>query len=467
MSRSKKIYVLLGTLLAVCLVTFGVSKYEKHKEQIRNSDEIILELASEDVTALSWEYESESLSFHKDDTWLYDEDEAFPVNEEKIQELLELFQEFGVSFVIEDVEDYGQYGLDAPVCKIHIETEDENYDIHLGDYSAMDSERYVSIGDGNAYLVKNDPLDSFELELSDMIQHDEVPTLEEVTGIQFTGTEDYDIVYEEDSDNTYCADDVYFVKQKETYLPLDTSNVDEYLQTMNDLNLTNYVSYDVSEDELVTYGLDEPELTVAVQYTASDEEEEGQDVSFALSIARDPVEKKDETEEKSEEETEEEITAYARVGNSKIIYKIAGADYKNLMAASYNELRHQEVLSADFEDICQVDISLEGKEYTLTTKKKKDETIWYYDGEEVEISEFKNALMALKASDFEEEQPEGKEEISLTVYLDNENYPEVRIELYRHSGDNCIAVVDEKPVSHVDRNYVVDLMEAVYAIVLD
>ena len=33
MSRSKKLSVLLGALLAVCLITFGVSQYEVHKEK--------------------------------------------------------------------------------------------------------------------------------------------------------------------------------------------------------------------------------------------------------------------------------------------------------------------------------------------------------------------------------------------------------------------------------------------------
>ena len=175
MSRSKKLSVLLGALLAVCLITFGVSQYEVHREKIKNSDEIILELPGDTVKSLSWEYNSETLAFHKDGKWLYDGDGAFPVDEEKINERLDLFSEFGVSFIIEDVEDFGQYGLDKPVCTIHLETDDESYEILLGDFSKMDSERYVSIGDGNVYLVKKDPLDYFDATLSDMIKQDEIP----------------------------------------------------------------------------------------------------------------------------------------------------------------------------------------------------------------------------------------------------------------------------------------------------
>ena len=140
MKRSKKLYALLGVLAVICGVTFGVSRYEQRKEEIKNSDEIILELTAEDVTALSWEYDETKLAFHKGETWLYDDDEAFPVNEEKINDLLGLFESFGVSFIIENVEDYSQYGLDNPTCSIHIETAEESYEVELGGYSTMDEQ---------------------------------------------------------------------------------------------------------------------------------------------------------------------------------------------------------------------------------------------------------------------------------------------------------------------------------------
>ena len=163
MNRSKRLCVLAGALLVACAATYGVLRYEEHREQIKNSDEVILEVPADAVQSLSWEYQSETLSFHREDeTWRYDGDEAFPVDVEQISERLELFQAFGVSFIIEDVEDYGQYGLDQPICTISLGTEEKNYEILLGNYSNMDSERYVSIGDGNVYLVKTDPLDYFE-----------------------------------------------------------------------------------------------------------------------------------------------------------------------------------------------------------------------------------------------------------------------------------------------------------------
>lgn len=468
MKRSKRIYILLGVLAVSCMATLGVMKWEEEKEKIKNSDEIILEISGDQVTSISWELESETLAFHKDERWLYDEDEAFPVDEEKIGELLEQFQEFGVSFVIEDVEDYSQYGLDDPVCAIHLGTEEETFDIFLGSYSSMDSQRYVSVGDGNAYLVKHDPLNVFDVILRDMIDHDEIPQFEKAARIQFEGTENYSVEYEEDSSRTYSAEDVYFTQREGNTLSLDTSRVNGYLRDMGGLSLTDYVTYYASDEELETYGLMEPELKVTVEYSLKEDEEE-ESKQFVLRVSRDPKEKKD-TQNQTEdglEETEEEVTEYARVGESRIVYRISSEEYRELMRASYDSLRHKEVIWADLADVSQVDVSLEGVVYQLTSKESKGERIYYYEDEEVEMDGVLNALEQVRAESFTEEQPTQKEEIGLTVYLDNENDPEVCIELYRYDGNSCLAVIDGEPVSLVPRSDVMNLAEAVYGIVLN
>lgn len=477
MNRSKRLYILLGVLLVFCVLTLGVSKYEEHKEKIKNSDEIIMELNSEKVTSLFWENGSDSFAFHKDEKWLYDEDENFPVDEKKIDQLLEVFESFGVSFIIEDAKDLSQYGLDDPLCKINIDAGKKAYEILLGDYSEMDEERYVSIGDGNVYLVKDDPIDSFDIKLNDMIKNDEIPEFDSATEIAFTGSENYKAVYKEDNKVTYSEEDVYFVKKDGKELPLDTENVDSYLDIIRELNLKDYVSYHATDDELINYGLDEPELDVTLKYRASDEEGgEEKEGTVVLHISRDPAEKKkaeakaarssDSDENSEDTDSEKEITAYARIGKSKIVYKISGADYEELMKASCDDLRHQEAIWADFDDISQAKISLENKEYELTAKKKGKEKIWHYQEEEIEIDDFSDALSSLSASQFTKEKPSGKEEISLTLQIDNKNQPEVRIELYRYDGNNCLAVVDGEPVSLIKRSQVVDLIEAVNAIVL-
>lgn len=466
MNRSEKLYILLGVLAVACVATFAVMQMEERQEQIKETGEIILELPSESVQSLSWEYNEETLAFHKDETWLYDEDENFPVSEEKIHELLEQFQAFGAAFIIEDVEDFGQYGLDDPICTINLSTAEQTYEVKLGDYSKMDSQRYVSIGDGNVYLVKHDPLDEYDAVLSDMIDHDEIPSFDHVTQIQFAGAEAYSITYQEDSTDSYSADDVYFTQRSGETLPLDTSKVDSYLRSITNLNPVNYVSYHVTDEELQTYGLDAPELTVTVDYTTEGEDGEEIADTFVLYVSPDPEDVK--AAEEAEDGEETEISAYIRVGESQIIYEASSSSYKKLAAASYNDLRHPEVIWADFSDVQQIDISLEGNSYTLTSEKDGKESVWsYQDKDELEIDDLRSSLENLTADEFTDERPAQKEEIGLTIHLDNENFPQVEIKLYRYDGSRCLAVVDGESVSLVGRTAVVDLIEAVHAIVLD
>ena len=470
MKRAKRIYILLGVLVVVCAAAFAVMQYQEQQEIIQNTDEIILEVDSSTVQSLSWTYESETLSFHRDGNWRYDEDEAFPVDEEKMNELLETFQAFGAAFIIHDVTDFAQYGLDDPVCTIDLTTEDASYEIQLGDYSTMDAQRYVSIGDGNVYLVQEDPLDAFDVELSDLIDNDETPSFDQVESIQFTGSDSYQVIYQEESTYSCCADDVYFREQDGTYLPLDTSLVDSYLSGITGLSPTDYVTYNAAEKDLAASGLDNPELTVTVTYipeTDEDSEEANEPVVFTISVSRDPDERSAAEEaESTEDEDAADITAYVRIGESKIIYQITGSQYQSLMAASYNDLRHQEVFYADFADVTGLDVTLDGADYTITAQGEGDDRTFSYDGGEIEIGDLQDALEALTASDFTGESPADKEEISLTVHLDSENFPEIRIQLYRYDGEQCLAVVDGQPVSLVSRSSVVDLIEAVNAIVL-
>ena len=265
-----------------------------------------------------------------------------------------------------------------------------------------------------------------------------------------------EIFYEEDSTATYSPGDIYFTSRDEKTLPLDTSRVTTYLNTVMGLGLSDYVSYNAAEEELSGYGLDEPQLVVETEYTTENEDGKEETGTFTLSVSRDPEEKED----------DETVTAYARVGESGIIYRLLSGDYEKLMKMTYNDLRHQEVLPADRYDITGLTVVLEGETYQLESRGKDSDRKWTYAGEETDTAALLDALLALEAESFTEEAPAGKEEIRMTVFLDNENYPQVTVALYRYDGEYCLAEVDGEPVSLVPRSQAVDLTEAVHGIVL-
>lgn len=452
MARSKKLIILLVALLVMGAATIAAIHGEERREEIRTSEQILFETPSDSVDALSWTYEGNTLAFHKDGAWQYDEDAAFPVSKEKITSLLKQFEAFGVSFVIEHVEDYAQYGLDDSICTIRLSAGDQSYQLQLGDFSSMDAKRYVSIGDGNVYLVKKDPLEEFDATLKDLIDNDETPRPEHAERIQFEGAEAYEIRYEEDSPDAYSDEDVYFTQHNGANRPLDASLVSGYLQTLGGLSLTEYVSYNATEEEIKDCGLDAPDLSITLNYKDEDNAEN----TFTLHISRDPA-----------ETAEDDVAkAYARAGDSPILYEIPAETYNELMRCAYDDLRHLSVFWSDFSTVTQVDVTLEGSDYTLTTEGEGDSRKYLYQGEETSISAFQSALEALGATGFTSEAPAQQEEIRLTLHTEDENHPQREIALYRYDGTRCLAVVDGETEFFVERAAAVDLIEVVHAIVL-
>ena len=323
MKRYKRVAVLLAVLALACAATFAVSRYEQHKEQIAESGETVLAIDPDAVTALSWTVGDESLAFHKDESWLYDADEAFPADADKIGERLELFSDFAAAFVIEDVEDYAQYGLDDPAATITLTAGEQNYTIKLGDFSQMDEQRYVDTGDGNVYLAVTDPMDLFDVELGELIQNDVIPDFDAVSRIAFAGAENYTVTYEKDSGRSYAAEDVYF---DENGRPLDTARVEAYLSALSGADLSAYATYNASAGELEAMGMNDPELTVTVDYTGGDDGETAG--SCTVSIARAPGDRATPDtaapDDESTDDEAEDITAYLRVGESQIIYELPG-----------------------------------------------------------------------------------------------------------------------------------------------
>ena len=244
----------------------------------------------------------------------------------------------------------------------------------------------------------------------------------------------------------------------------------------------------ISDEDIAATGLDDPELTVTIDYPES--ADEGAEIlSFTIAFSRgaedkltdwDEVLEAMEAGEESEEAGEpadEDAVAYLRVGESAIIYEISYDDFKALMACSYNDLRHTELFPAETEDIASLTVTLDGETYELTTTPPEDAESdedagdgeaagWYFGGEKIDIADIEAAIASLSVSRFAKDTSPGATEISFTAVLDMEGSPEVSVRLYRIDGESCLASVNGESIGYVPRSQVVNLIEAVNAIVL-
>ena len=466
MKRSHKLWIMGGVLALAVILTVSVFFMDQKLEKIKTSGETILSIPAESVTGLSWDHDGETLSFRKDDVWHWEEDEAFPVSELDFQNMLDPFTHLTAAFRIEDVEDYSQYGFDAPVCTIGITTEDASYEIRLGAYSQMDQQRYVDLGDGNVYLLFHDPMMEFDVGIRDVIQNDDIPYIKEADRITFRGQETYRILKNPEGGKSHRPEDLYFAERNGKLSPLNTSSVADYLQDLALTGLQNYETYTASQEDLSKWGLDAPELTIQVDYTLQQEDSETEEQrTYTLSLSRDPEALKASLE--AEDPDSVFVPVYGRVDQSERIYEISADDYSLVTACSYDDLRHREVFPASTQDITALEMTLDGNTYAFeSAPQEEDETLlqFTYLGNEIDADPVLTALRSLHAEEFTEEIPTGQREISIQALLSSGE--SVHLELYRKDGTHCIAKVDGEVLSLVPRSQVVDLMEEIRSIVL-
>ena len=558
MKKYKKLTVLLVVLAIVCIATIAVSRHEIKKEQIKETDEVILEVPSDSVTKLSWtctdseDNTETSLSFTKQDgDWQSDDDATLPIDNDKIADVLSTFESFGAGFIIEEPESLDQYGLDKPVCSISFTADDKDYTVLLGGFSTMDQERYVSIGDDNVYLVTTDPYDTFNKQLEDFTKTDDIPELEDAVSLKFGGTlmdegalagnktsenvsaaNSYDnesaaskstssdsassvktnsftVSYDVDNSASYSDEDVYYSND----VALDSKSVRSYLKTLSALDLSNCVNHTLSDDELNDYGLDKPLLTAEITYDVADDDgkKTGEQSTLSFAVGVDPADAEklnteaaaneaagvsddgndgngtesgstseassgssdknanaDSSDSGSDEDAEEEsINSYIRFNDSELVYQLSDSDYDALTAVANGKLYKKDLLPVSFDDVDSMTVTLDGSSYTFTgTKKLMGGRDWSYDGNELVITDIREAIEGAAATDVSDETPTLKKEISISFATENKNHPTVNVDIYRYNGSDCILSRDDGTYQLISRSSTIALCEAIYAVVL-
>ena len=473
MKRSNKLLVLVGVLIVVCVLTVVVLKTEQKKELIRTTDEVVLELDPDSVERLAWSCGEVSLAFRREDGhWIYEADEAFPVDDEKIAKLLEDFESLGATFIIDDVEDFGQYGLDEPVCTIRLSTDKKkDYTVRLGAYSTMDAQRYVTLGDGRVFLVKSDPMDDYGVELAELIRYDEMPEFDYVTAIRFRGAQNYSIFREEGSDRSACVNDIYYADMNGEILPLDTEEVEKYLRAISSLSFTKFRSYNMSEEEAVAFGQDDPQLIVEVDYADKDEDGElGEAQTFQMRMGRDLAEKntREEAERTGDPLANLIVTAYVTFNDSNVVYSITDEKCTRFLASGYDDLRHKAPMPADFNATLEsFSATLDGETYEFSSElPEKGDRKFFYEGKSFDTNIFHVRLKNIAVDEFTDEMPTGYEEISMVFRLNAPKFPEIRVAVYRYDGVKCLVTVNGAPFGFTKRTNVVELRESVLTAVL-
>jgi len=468
--RTRNLLILAGALLCICGVIVVENAVTRHVDTISTIDEIVLQTDVDALTEVSWTKDDASLTFLRtEEGWKNSEDEAFPVNQMTLAGLLDHLKEVHACFVIEDVEDFGQYGLDEPQGTITLKTADSETTVSLGAYSTMDSNRYISIGDGKVYLIEDDLLDALSTERDDFMQHSEIPSISSVEQLTVSGNTTLNAVHDEDGVYTYTDAYHYYDVQNGVYEPLKDALVSSYTSNLLGLELRDYVTYNATAEDLETYALNEPAYTITLSGTDSDENA----VFFTLDVGTVETPAED-------EDSEPTTTAYARLNGSSIIYLLSAEQYQAVSACSFDELRPPEVFSLDWDIVTKITGKVDGTEICIEKgfpeKEEEDsdessdedaEPVFVLNGKEASVLSLKNAVNSLEITKYTEEKHGSSLELSLTIVQDNEVTPTLDLSVYTCDGSECLVVLNGTTLGRISRSQMVDLREALICLDLN
>lgn len=466
MKRQKRLIVLSGVLV-VCVAGAVVISRIDFEEKMTGTETTIVDVDSADITKLSWNYEDEVSFTREDDEWKYGSDDKMAVDQELLDEIAENLSNITSDKMVEEVQSLGVYGLSEPQYNITVETEDETYEIAVGDETFSDGEVYISIGDDYVYLTDAGLIDDISYSLLDCVQKEEIPEMESISSVSVNNEDTLDIVYAEDSGYCYSDAYTYYLKDGESYQNLDNENTELMFTTMSEFAWEECVDYYAEDSELNSYGLDEPDAEVSIVYTPAEEEDDSEDAD-------------------SDEQTfsYEVGTAdgayYAKLTDSNIVYSISEDVYNAAVDAAYDELKPDEVVLLDWDTVDSVEIELDGNVYTVDIESNEDDEYTYTFGDsEIEFQDVLDQLSDItipeeSTEDDETSVPEeepalsnNKTELSLTFHRNTEEYSTVEVVFYQYNGSYCIAALNGDELNYVDRSAVVNLKEAVNSVILD
>ena len=283
--KSVNLITAVGVLVVLSGAYVGVKAYVAKQEaadaeSAEKENPEIISIASADVKSIKFVIDKKEVTFEKNgDSWVKSDETDFPVDQDKIDTLVNSMNSIKAERTLENVEDASEYELDQPENTITVTTEDgETTVIQLGMENDSTSQEYIDLNEDSStvYVVSNSTFSSFEGTLYDFAKSGVFPTVDSstVSKVSVEG-KDSSYVVEKDENNFWNI-----TGDGETE-KADSAKATSLASTLSSVAYASYVNYNCAEDELSQYGLDKPYAEITVDYQEEVEKESTDDENEA------------------------------------------------------------------------------------------------------------------------------------------------------------------------------------------
>lgn len=183
--QKKQAIAIVVALVLLVAALFGLKFYNKKTEEKQTAaDEAARVYASQTtsdaITALSWEYNGETIHLTKtDDTWTCTEQPDLTLDTDQVTTLLDAVASLEATQQVENPEDDAIYGLDTPTNVITYTTSDGTTTLTLGNENNITGGNYLKNSDNdNIYLVDTTLVTTFDCDVSTLEKTEESKTSE-------------------------------------------------------------------------------------------------------------------------------------------------------------------------------------------------------------------------------------------------------------------------------------------------
>lgn len=262
----------------------------------------------------------------RDNVWVMEEDEEFPLNTALLDTMAETLGDFRATrLVLFGAEDLSEYGLETPSLTVEVNRKDgTRLAVRIGDSSSADGGYYACIdGESDVYLIAAETRECFYLSEEDLLLPDSAPafTASDAAGLKVVSDTYRSFTIKDSTDDlkdltgmalyTLGLYDVYDEPAR-----VDLTNFETLMENYTSISLGELVSW--HEADAAEYGLDAPKTALTVWYTETDMEDSAETKEFTIYFGG---------------YSEDESKVYVRLDGSNHIFAMPAEDAETLLAA--------------------------------------------------------------------------------------------------------------------------------------
>lgn len=301
-------------LIVLLVLYFVIDLQQKKSDQEAETEEteessLPVSVTEDEISKVTVKNGDVTMTYVKnDDTWIYEEDPDFPLDESAVNTKMNRLTTLTVDRVLESPEDLSEYGLDKPQQEVTVlKTDGTTFTLYIGNQNSSNNDFYVKVDDGaDVYTMPSSSVNAFNMQPYDVAKADSFPTLES-TNIRDIKVEKEDGTVEFSSDESGTS---WTVKDQDgNEETAGATAASDLTNAVSSLTYKKFIDY--KGDDLAQYGLDKPTETVTIvtEETEAETEEEPEAATETEMVS--------ESESASETETGSEETATEAVSEEE------------------------------------------------------------------------------------------------------------------------------------------------------